>query len=420
MSARTLTAPLTAVEPQTRLPHEPGVAPETSDHLPEDVRIPRPIVLSIVAICVLPYLLMLLGVDFGTPGVRFDPDANNSIDSLFDIFRGSFVHTILEWSAFCAALVMVALAFSHFRISKDPTTPIIGMALFCAGSMDAFHTLAADRLIEAVADNRELIPFTWAICRVFNALIVMIGVGLFLMRGINRQSGGLSFVLLISASFGVVAYAIIHFAATRANLPQTMFPDALITRPWDVGPLLLFLFAGLYLYPRFYRQHPSLFAHALVVSAIPEVVVELHMAFGSTTLFDEHFRVYPGFATKIRQKFISLLLWNRYLMPSSDARRSVGSRWASVCRGWTAVPLPYKGFPARCGCPCSVHTVAACGEVHGLSMRSPALTRHGLDHVDALVQKSPEFSTLTFGRAGTVTTAFRVRKHLVVCCESRI
>ena len=82
--------------------------------------------------------------------------------------------------------------------------------------------------------------------------------------------------------------------------------------------------------------------------------------------------------------------------------------------------LPYKGFPARCGCPCSVHTVAACGEVHGLSMRSPALTRHGLDHVDALVQKSPEFSTLTFGRAGTVTTAFRVRKHLVVCCESRI
>ena len=131
-------------------------------------------------------------------------------------------------------------------------------------------------------------------------------------------------------------------------------------------------------------------------------------------------RVYPGFATKIRQKFISLLLWNRYLMPSSDARRSVGSRWASVCRGWTAVPLPYKGFPARCGCPCSVHTVAACGEVHGLSMRSPALTRHGLDHVDALVQKSPEFSTLTFGRAGTVTTAFRGRKHLVVCCESRI
>ena len=139
-----------------------------------------------------------------------------------------------------------------------------------------------------------------------------------------------------------------------------------------------------------------------------------------TQIIQLFFRVYPGFATKIRQKFISLLLWNRYLMPSSDARRSVGSRWASVCRGWTAVPLPYKGFPARCGCPCSVHTVAACGEVHGLSMRSPALTRHGLDHVDALVQKSPEFSTLTFGRAGTVTTAFRGRKHLVVCCESRI
>ena len=38
-------------------------------------------------------------------------------------------------------------------------------------------------------------------------------------------------------------------------------------------------------------------------------------------------RVYPGFATKIR-KFIRLL-WNRYLMPSSDARRSVGKRMDS-------------------------------------------------------------------------------------------
>ena len=34
--------------------------------------------------------------------------------------------------------------------------------------------------------------------------------------------------------------------------------------------------------------------------------------------------VYPGFATKIRQKFISLLLWNRYLMPSSDASAECG------------------------------------------------------------------------------------------------
>jgi hypothetical protein len=60
-------------------------------------------------------------------------------------------------------------------------------------------------------------------------------------------------------------------------------------------------------------------------------------------------------------------------VPPSGTRRSVGSRWASVHRPWTAVPLCYKGFTARCGCPWSVHTLAACGEVHGLSTRSPVV-----------------------------------------------
>ncbi len=60
------------------------------------------------------------------------------------------------------------LAFVHFRLTNEPSLPVIGMAMACAGGMDAFHTLAADRLIDAVADNRDLIPFTWAICRMFH------------------------------------------------------------------------------------------------------------------------------------------------------------------------------------------------------------------------------------------------------------
>jgi hypothetical protein len=40
------------------------------------------------------------------------------------------------------------------------TIPIIGVALLCAGFMDAFHTLAATRIIEANAQNSNFIPFT--------------------------------------------------------------------------------------------------------------------------------------------------------------------------------------------------------------------------------------------------------------------
>ena len=260
-------------------------------------RLPTKMIMAVIVICLLPFLLNLGGVDFGSPKSRFDPSAAFSMtpdelaDSMHHALAGSFTHTLLEWTAFCTALFTVLLAFMHFSIRRDVTTPVIAVALFCAGSMDAFHTLAANRLIPAVANNQDLIPFTWAICRLFNALIMIIGASLFLVRGTERPVGGLRFVVIASLAFGCIAYGIIHICATSLELPRTMYPGAVVTRPYDVAPLALFIFAGIFVYPRFYRRAPSLFSHALVISAIPEVVTQIHMAFGSTALFDNHFNI---------------------------------------------------------------------------------------------------------------------------------
>ncbi len=210
---------------------------------------------------------------------------------MHQFLAGGFAHTILEWSAFCTAIFTVSLAFVHYSAKGDVTTPIIGLALLCAGTMDAFHTLAADQLIEAVSDNRNLIPFTWAICRVFNALIMLVGVGILLLRSHRGQAAGMRLVLMTGFAFGASAYGIIHICATSGRLPQTMFPDSILTRPWDVGPLLLFVIAGAVVFPIFHRREKSVFSHALVVSALPQITTQAHMAFGSTALFDNHFNI---------------------------------------------------------------------------------------------------------------------------------
>ncbi|MEM7557193.1 MAG: ATP-binding protein, partial [Cyanobacteria bacterium P01_A01_bin.84] len=157
--------------------------------------------------------------------------------------------------------------------------------------MDAFHTLAATRLIEAVADNNNLIPFTWALCRLCNALLTIIGVSIFLTRKYKNFQGNFGFVVAISFGFGIFSYGIIYLCAISNVLPETMFPDSIITRPWDVLPLILFVGAGILIYPRFYNQYPSLFSHALIISTIPDAATQLHMAFGSTALFDNHFNI---------------------------------------------------------------------------------------------------------------------------------
>ena len=252
----------------------------------------------ILAICLAPYTLSLLGFDFASASAPVDLHqagelpGHQQLEVFFTRLSGAFVHTILEWTAFCIAIMTVFLAASHYFISRNLTTLVISAALFLAGCMDAFHTLAADRLIHAVADNRDLIPFTWAICRVFNALILIGGIALLLSR--RTEHAGKANLKLIVCVFLLavgVAYAIIHYCAVSDALPQTQFPDNLITRPYDVVPLLLYLFSGLFLFPHFYHQRPSVFAHALIIAMIPEVMVEMHMAFGSSALFDQHFNI---------------------------------------------------------------------------------------------------------------------------------
>lgn len=254
---------------------------------------------SVAFVCSVPFILGLLGITFeSSKAISYADElahhGNNAVDAMHHMLSGSFTHTILEWSAFMAALFTAILAFTHFHLKKDIVTPIIGVALLFSGMMDAFHTLAADRMIHSVADARNLIPFTWAMCRLFNALIMIVGVGLFtLPRFSNKMKTerGLGFIVFVSAIFGLVAYGIIHLSAVSTTLPETMFPDSLITRPWDIAPLLLYIFAGVVVYPRFHKMHKSMFSYALLISIIPEIVTQLHMAFGSNALFDSNFNI---------------------------------------------------------------------------------------------------------------------------------
>ncbi|NET08602.1 MAG: histidine kinase [Symploca sp. SIO2B6] len=265
---------------------------------PDLIRLPTPMVVVVVAICAIPILLNILGMDFSSKSAVLSVEAIAHLstpeltDALHRALAGSYTHTILEWSAFCSAIFTVVLAFAYFTIKRDIITPVLGIALLCAGFMDGFHTLVADRLIEAAANNQNLIPFTWALCRLFNALITIVGVSLFLVSDLGKTwKRNTTVVATISSIFIAIAYLAIYSCAHSQNLPQTTFPDAIITRPWDVAPLILFLGAGIFLYPAFYRKHPSLFSHALMISTIPNVATQAHMAFGSTALFDNHFNI---------------------------------------------------------------------------------------------------------------------------------
>jgi PAS domain S-box-containing protein len=234
-------------------------------------------------ICVVPSLLNLAGVDFGLKADGFSPLGN---------VRGLLLHTILLWSATCMAFFTFALAFFHYYVRRDFVTPVIGISILWGGFIDLFQTLAVDRFIQNTADSSLLIPFTWAIGRSFGIFILLLGVMILMVRKYRgNERGNARFFFLLAIAFGLAAFAIMDFLANSSNLPQIVFPDLLISRPWDVIPLFIYALAGLWVFRKFHAARRDSFSFAVWISVIPDIVAQLHMAFGSTELFDNSYNL---------------------------------------------------------------------------------------------------------------------------------
>lgn len=264
-------------------------------------------VYMVLSISALPFILNLLGVDFSSQSVNFselrERIADVTADDKFNAVKGGLHHALMEWTAVSIALIAGLATFMHYQKHHDVSVPIIGLALLCAGFIDAFHTLAATRVISANVPNVDFIPFTWAFSRTFNASLILVAISISFWLRNQYNFGELDKQLKWQKAYGsnkalsVVAIAFVGLsilsvllAATSESLPQTIFKQALITRPFDVLPFGLFAVAmtvGL----RWYRRAPSAIRYALVLSLVPELVAQLHMTFGSTALFDNDFNI---------------------------------------------------------------------------------------------------------------------------------
>ena len=258
------------------------------------------IVTAVFCLCTCPFLLNLLGFNFGItnqlnllPGETTKQAINQNAGAVF--------HIIMEWSAVTIATLTAIASFMHFYIRRQVTVPIIGMALLCAGIVDAFHILAANKIIETETSYTDFIPFTWALSRIFNASILITGaaIGLWILKiqpyqtaeKFNKRS---TFYLpVIGTVFFFLVFISICLTATHPSLPQTNYENALVSRPFDILPLgLYFLSASLFWVG--YKRTQSTLWFTLLLSCLPAVATQLHMAFGAHTLYDNDFNIAHG------------------------------------------------------------------------------------------------------------------------------
>lgn len=273
------------------------VSPFAPADIDNDQRFPSYLVWCVVALCALPSVLSFAGVNFALPDrapdlaalSRMSPLAR--IDSLRYCLQGSFLHNLLEWTAVCLAVATAIIAFIQFGLTKTILAPVIGAALFWSGCVDAFHTLASDHFIHRVADAERFIPITWTASRLFSCVVLLVGAGIVLVR--KRQRDRWDWPLLVGTvgAFGIGSYALVEYCANSSHLPQCLFPGKLLARPYDLIPVILYAVVGYPLFRLLHRRTGDRFSHALLISIMPQAASELHMALGSSALYDAHFNI---------------------------------------------------------------------------------------------------------------------------------
>ena len=250
---------------------------------------------GIVFVCVLPSLLILLGVDLGTPlGRRVLLEASGERILPFGMVRGSILHTLMEWTAVCVAGMTAFLALLHYRNTSNPITPVLFVALSVSACADVAHILLSGDAFAPGIVGGPVVPFSWAVSRLYFASILVMGVAYRLLQdhdgnGRPASPGKMLRLLSMGGAMAVVGILLMVLGAEFGDHLELAFADAQVTHPLDLVPLGLLLVGATVLFPKLHRAAPSLFSHSLLLTSLPAVATQIHMAFGSRELFDSHF-----------------------------------------------------------------------------------------------------------------------------------
>lgn len=259
-----------------------------------------PYFFATILLCSLLFILHFLG---------FNPHFNNQFvnlssvniineigkeENLSPLLKGKFIHTIIVSFSITIAFVITILSFIDYIIKKNVSTPIVGIALFCSGMLDFVHIISSNQIIHYELNNIDISSFTWLFSRVFHALILILGVGIFLLQGketfIEEYKSEKYFVGFIGFIFFLLSInAVLIVTDKTLEIPQMVFSNSFIAHPYDLIPLVLYVFAGIYVFPKYYQLNKSTFSQTLILSLIPSIIAQLHMVFGSKEIYDYHF-----------------------------------------------------------------------------------------------------------------------------------
>lgn len=289
------------------------------------LRSPQALVLVgiVLVLCLAP--LLFLGPDplIAFPRVPWmdSPDIPVLQAEKYQFIGGPFTHTLLLLLGGTIAGCAAILAFARSATRPSALTAVISMVLFWTAVISIIQAISAEGISTFTEDPADFIPFTWFVTRTFDALLLTIGGALLLLPNPTRLLLRTRYITSIFLIFGLLAAAVL-WLSSNIPLPQTVYPDNLITRPWDIPIFLLLFLCAVFIYPRVHREKKSHFSFALWLSLIPLVAAQLYLIFGSAFRFDDAFNTAYGLHIVFSGIIFAGLIWD-YVRSNREEERLI-------------------------------------------------------------------------------------------------
>lgn len=206
-------------------------------------------------------------------------------------FAGSpQAYLYLEVGGTLVSFCYAANALVRFRGTHDRTALILSFGFVLSGIIETVGYFGLNDALASGHVNLSRIPMGWMVSRTLLAILLLAALAVErympTARQPSRETAGALFVVAIAAYVTSAAF----LAAPSEPLAQHA---SVLSRPWDLLPATLFLFAAVFFGQRLKRDKksetaPSLYDYSLFIVASLSVVCHLSATF-SRQLFDGPF-----------------------------------------------------------------------------------------------------------------------------------
>lgn len=253
-------------------------------------RIPHFLVFIIILLLGLPYVGLNFGLDFSVIATKLNTDHGVGSKILESQIRGYFRQTLLQWSGFSLAAVTVLLSFTLYRLNNDKIAFIIGLSVLFSGSVEALHTLLIDGLTLNYLEKYNLDALIWTFSNAMSGLILIIGL-IVLLNSKTEKNLSITTFILLTVLLVLSAVTIIYYAAAVIQLPDMWIKDAVLSRPYELISVAVYLFLIIFIYPMTYRSYPTILVDCIFYMSVTQIVISIYLMLVSNAPYDSAYNI---------------------------------------------------------------------------------------------------------------------------------